>query len=121
MVNIITAIGIRVKLDHVFFLTGQNLKKSHNVQSVTVPGWLILLEREQSRGNTSFKLFHIIDVCFMDSMIFKNKKSYFVSIFFYFDLHITKSLSKTTLRIRFVMSISIQLFNKVLGLKTGFA
>lgn len=55
------------------FLTGHNLKKSHNVQSVAVPGWLILLEREQSRGNQSFKLFHTTDVCFMDSVIFKTK------------------------------------------------
>lgn len=61
MVNIITAIGIRVKLDHGFFLTGQNLKKSHNVQSVAVPGWLILLERKQSR-ETNLLIFSILQM-----------------------------------------------------------
>lgn len=78
--------------------------------------WMAHSFREKTKeGNQS------LDVCFMDSVIFKNKKILLCFYFLYFDLHITKSLSNITLRIRFVMSTSIQLFIKVLGLKTGFA
>lgn len=82
MVNIITAIGIRVKLDHGFF----NWTKFKEIAQCPKRGcpWMAHSFREKTKqGNQSFNLFHTIDVCFMDSVIFKNKKkSYFVSIFF---------------------------------------
>lgn len=80
MVNIITAIGIRVKLDHVFF----NWTKFKEIAQCPKRGcpWMAHSFREKTKkGNQSFNLFHTIDVCFMDSVIFKNKKNLTLFLF----------------------------------------